>query len=54
MQYMANNEYTNNNLSLAIVINGFTTKLIGNFYLNVMKPKRKQIFQFATKEELHG
>ena len=41
MEYMANNEYTNNNTSLAIIINGLPQKLIGNFYLNVMKPKRK-------------
>ncbi|MBK8367328.1 MAG: hypothetical protein IPL10_07885 [Bacteroidetes bacterium] len=49
MQYMANNEYTNNNSSLAIIINGLPQKLIGNFYLNVMKPKRKTKF-FTSKK----
>ena len=50
MQYMANNEYTNNNSSLAIVINGLPQKLIGNFYLNVMKPKRNTKI-FTSKKE---
>jgi len=50
MEYMANNEYTNNNTSLAIIINGLPQKLIGNFYLNVMKPKRKTKI-FSSKED---
>jgi hypothetical protein len=50
MEYMANNEYTNNNTSLAIIINGLPQKLIGNFYLNVMKPKRKTKI-FSSKKE---
>jgi hypothetical protein len=50
MEYMANNEYTNNNSSLAIIINGLPQKLIGNFYLNVMKPKRNTKI-FTSKKE---
>lgn len=41
MEFMANNKYTCNNSSLAIIISGLPQKLIGNFYLKMMKPKRK-------------
>lgn len=50
MQYMASNEYTNNDSSLAIIINGLPQKLIGNFYLKVMNPKRKTRI-FTSKKE---
>lgn len=40
MEYMANNKYTDNNSFLAIIITGLPQKLLGNFYLKVMKPKR--------------
>lgn len=50
MEYMANNEYNNNNAILAIIINGLPQKLIGNFYLNVMKPKRRTKI-FTSKKE---
>lgn len=52
MEYMANNEYTNENSSLAIIINGLPQKILGNFYLNVMKPKRKTKIFTSKKDAL--
>lgn len=52
MEYMANNEYTNNSSSLAIIINGLPQKIIGNFYLNVMRPKRKTKIFTSKKDAL--
>jgi hypothetical protein len=50
MEYMANNEYTSNRSHLAIVINGLDQKIIGNFYLKVLKPERITRI-FNTKQE---
>jgi hypothetical protein len=50
MEYMANNKYTCDNSLLAIIINGLPQKLIGDFYLKMMKPKRKTKF-FMFKQD---
>lgn len=50
MEYMANNEFTSNNTYLAIIINGLPQKILGNFYLRVMKPERKTKI-FTSKDE---
>ena len=50
MEYMASNKFTCNKSSLAIIINGLPQKLIGNFYLKMMKPKRKTKF-FMLKQD---
>lgn len=50
MEYMSNNKYTNNNSSLAIIIAGLAQKIIGNFYLNIIKPKRNTKI-FTSKKD---
>ncbi|MBK9190313.1 MAG: hypothetical protein IPM77_01815 [Crocinitomicaceae bacterium] len=41
MEYMAKNEYTCDNTSIAIIVNGLSQKILSNFYLRIMRPKRK-------------
>jgi hypothetical protein len=41
MDYMANSPYNQYQESVALIISGLGQKLIGNFYLSVVKPKVK-------------
>jgi hypothetical protein len=39
MEYMANSPYSKNHIKIALVTEGIGQKLVGNFYLNIFKPK---------------
>lgn len=49
MNYMANSPYKKNHLRIALIANGLSQKIFGNFYLNIFKPETNtKIFNCIT------